>query len=278
MSEPLIDLSQISLQRDGQTILDKVDLQLVPGRITTLIGPNGAGKTCLARIALGLMQPSAGTIRRRPKLRTGYMPQKLRIDESLPLTVDRFLWLAQPGHEDDRIAALKRTGVAHVRDRAVQKLSGGELQRVLLARAILRKPELLVLDEPAQGVDVVGQNALYGLLADVRDELDCGILLISHDLHLVMAATDQVVCLQHHVCCHGTPEAVRLDPAYLALFAGQHVPADNLAVYTHDHDHDHDLHGNVHSCDDPHHHHSYDHSHDHSHEHSHDHQGGHKHD
>ncbi|MCK5875739.1 MAG: zinc ABC transporter ATP-binding protein ZnuC [Alcanivoracaceae bacterium] len=274
MSEPLIDLRQISLQRDGQTILDRVDLQLVPGRITTLIGPNGAGKTCLARIALGLMQPSAGTIQRRPRLRTGYMPQKLRIDESLPLTVDRFLWLAQPGHEDDRIAALKRTGVAHVRDRAVQKLSGGELQRVLLARAILRKPDLLVLDEPAQGVDVVGQNALYGLLADVRDELGCGILLISHDLHLVMAATDQVVCLQHHVCCHGTPEAVRLDPAYLALFAGQHVPADNLAVYTHDHDHDHDLHGNVHGCDDPHHHHA----HDHSHEHSHAHQDGHKHD
>jgi zinc transport system ATP-binding protein len=266
MGESLIELSQISLERDGQSILDRVDLALVPGRITTLIGPNGAGKTCLARIALGLMAPSRGNVTRRPGLRTGYMPQRLRIDESMPLTVDRFLWLACNGPERDRLAALARTGVAHLRDRAVQKLSGGELQRVLLARALLRKPDLLVLDEPAQGVDVVGQNALYGLLADVRDELGCGILLISHDLHLVMAATDQVVCLQHHVCCHGTPEAVRLDPAYLALFAGQHVPADNLAVYTHDHDHDHDLHGNVHSCDDPHHHHS------------HELEGGHKHD
>ena len=256
MGESLIELSQITLQRDGQTILDRVDLALVPGRITTLIGPNGAGKTCLARIALGLMAPSAGTVVRRPGLRTGYMPQRLRIDDSMPLTVDRFLWLAQAGHERERRAALERTGVAHLAQRAVQKLSGGELQRVLLARAILRRPDLLVLDEPAQGVDVVGQNALYGLLAEVRDELGCGILLISHDLHLVMAATDQVVCLQHHVCCHGTPEAVRLDPAYLALFAGQHVPADNLAVYTHDHDHDHDLHGNVHSCDNPHHHHA----------------------
>jgi len=270
MNQPLIDLRKISLQRDGQTILDQVDLQLIAGRITTLIGPNGAGKTCLARIALGLMQPSAGTVTPRPGLRTGYMPQRLRIDESMPLTVDRFLWLAQPGHERDRIAALERTGVAQLRQRAVQKLSGGELQRVLLARAILRKPDLLVLDEPAQGVDVVGQNALYGLLAQVRDELGCGILVISHDLHLVMAAADQVVCLQHHVCCHGTPEAVRLDPAYLALFAGQHVPADNLAVYTHHHDHDHDLHGDVHSCDNP--------QHDHAHEHSHKNQGGHKHD
>src|SRR5690554_6647013 len=263
MSEVLIDMQQVSLQRDGQTILDGIDLQLMSGRITTLIGPNGAGKTCLARIALGLMTASSGTITRRSKLRTGYMPQKLRIDESLPLTVDRFLWLAQPGHEDDRIAALKRTGVAHVRDRAVQKLSGGEMQRVLLARAILRKPDLLVLDEPAQGVDVVGQNALYGLLAEVRDELGCGILLISHDLHLVMAATDQVVCLQQHICCHGTPEVVRRDPAYIALFSGQHVPADNLAVYTHEHDHDHDLQGNVHSCDDASHQHAHDHSHDH---------------
>jgi zinc transport system ATP-binding protein len=266
MGESLIELGQITLQRDGQTILDRVDLTLVPGRITTLIGPNGAGKTCLARIALGLMAPTAGTVRRRPGLRTGYMPQRLRIDDSMPLTVDRFLWLAQPGHVRDRQAALERTGVAHLAHRAVQKLSGGELQRVLLARAILRKPDLLVLDEPAQGVDVVGQNALYGLLAEVRDELGCGILLISHDLHLVMAATDQVVCLQHHVCCHGTPEVVRRDPAYLALFAGQHVPADNLAVYTHDHDHDHDLHGDVHSCDNPHHHHDHSHAGDHKHD------------
>jgi zinc transport system ATP-binding protein len=268
MHESLIDLRQICLERDGQTILDRVDLQLVPGRITTLIGPNGAGKTCLARIALGLLAPTSGTVTRRPRLRTGYMPQRLRIDESMPLTVDRFLWLAWNGHERDRQAALERTGVAHLRGRAVQKLSGGELQRVLLARAILRKPDLLVLDEPAQGVDVVGQNALYGLLAQVRDELGCGILVISHDLHLVMAAADQVVCLQHHVCCHGTPEAVRLDPAYLALFAGQHVSADNLAVYTHHHDHDHDLHGDVHSCDNP----------RHDHHHGPAHGDGHKHD
>jgi zinc transport system ATP-binding protein len=186
------------------------------------------------------------------------MPQHLQVDESLPLTVDRFLWLAAPGRTRARRDALQRTGVAHLRRRAVRGLSGGEMQRVLLARALLRKPDLLVLDEPAQGVDVSGQDALYGLLGQVRDETGCGILLISHDLHLVMARTDQVVCLHHHVCCSGTPEAVSRDPAYHRLF-GPSGGMPNLAVYTHDHDHDHDLSGDPHH---DHHGHTGDHHHD----------------
>ena len=245
MSEPLVKVESVSVTLGGTSVLSEVSLDLAPGRITTLIGPNGAGKSTLARLVLGLVTPDRGTVVRRRGLRVGYMPQHLNIDDSLPLTVDRFLWLGASG------AALERAGVAHLRRRAVQKLSGGEMQRVLLARALLRKPDLLVLDEPAQGVDVAGQNALYGLLKDVRDELGCAILLISHDLHLVMAATDEVICLQRHVCCSGSPETVSRDPAYHELF-GPTAGTPNLALYTHDHDHDHDLDGNAH-----HHHHDH---------------------
>ena len=254
----LVAVHGAGLTYGAHSVLDDVSLTLEPGRITTLIGPNGAGKSTLARLVLGLTRPDRGRVERRPGLRVGYMPQHLQVDESLPLTVDRFLWLAAPGRPRARRDALQRTGVAHLRRRAVSGLSGGEMQRVLLARALLRKPDLLVLDEPAQGVDVSGQDALYGLLGQVRDETGCGILLISHDLHLVMARTDQVVCLHHHVCCSGTPEAVSRDPAYHRLF-GPSGGMPNLAVYTHDHDHDHDLSG------DPHHDH-------------HAHQGGHHHD
>ncbi|MDF1780045.1 MAG: zinc ABC transporter ATP-binding protein ZnuC [Alcanivoracaceae bacterium] len=245
MSQPLVALRDVNLQLGGTHVLQHIDLQLHKARITTLIGPNGAGKTSLAKVVLGLHTPSSGTLTRKPGLKIGYMPQRLRIDDSLPLTVDRFLWLADPAHKNERRAALERVDVAELQFKPVQQLSGGEWQRVLLARALLRKADLLVLDEPAQGVDVIGQNALYGLLAEVRDEMHCGILLISHDLHLVMAATDEVICLQHHVCCSGTPEAVSKDPAFHDMFGGAQIPAANLALYTHDHDHAHDLHGNV---------------------------------
>ena len=245
MTEPLISVNDVSVTLGANTVLSHVNVALSAGKITTLIGPNGAGKSTLARVVLGLVTPQEGQVVRRKGLRIGYMPQHLKIDDSLPLTVDRFLWLAAPGRTAARRAALARAGVADLRRRAVQALSGGEMQRVLLARALLRKPDLLVLDEPAQGVDVAGQNALYGLLKNVRDELNCGILLISHDLHLVMAATDEVICLQRHVCCSGSPESVSQDPAYHALF-GPDAGTPNLALYTHSHDHDHDLHGDAH--------------------------------
>lgn len=241
--EPLIALDNVDKRLGGSPVLDNVSLSLERGSIVSLIGPNGAGKTTLAHIALGLLKPDQGRVRRRPGIRLGYMPQHLPVDESLPLTVDRFLWLGEPGA--DRRAALERTGVAHLQQRPVQQLSGGEMQRVLLARALLRRPDVLVLDEPARGVDIVGQDALYQLLADVRDELGCAILLISHDLHMVMAATDHVICLHHHVCCHGTPEAVSRNPAFRELFARSPEALSQLALYTHEHDHAHDLHGEV---------------------------------
>lgn len=238
---PLISLAQVTVRYGDHEALSKVDLDLYAGQIVTLVGPNGAGKSTLARVVLGSIKPHEGTVKRQRKLSIGYMPQRIKLDDSLPLTVDRFLWLGKACSKAERMATLERVGVAHLAKRAVQQLSGGEWQRVLLARALLRKPDLLVLDEPAQGVDVTGQDALYGLLKEVRDETQCAILLISHDLHLVMAATDEVLCLHQHVCCAGTPDTVEQDPAFRALFP-HHQPG-NLALYQHNHDHEHHLGG-----------------------------------
>lgn len=245
----LIHAEDLSLQFGEKRVLQDVSLKIHAGEIVTLIGPNGAGKTSLVKLVLELQKPSSGSIQRKPKLKIGYMPQKLHVEPSLPLTVQRFLHLAS--RDADAIdSALKRTGVHHLLHSPMQSLSGGETQRVLLARALLRQPDLLVLDEPVQGVDVAGQAALYRLIAEIRDQLQCGVLMVSHDLHLVMAATDTVVCLNQHVCCHGHPEAVTEDPAYLELF-GQ-TASSAMAVYTHHHDHDHDIHGDVHRCEDHH--------------------------
>ncbi len=223
---------------NGNTLLDEVSLQVPAGNIVTVVGPNGAGKTTLLKAVLGLVQPQAGTVWRRPGLRVGYVPQRLSIDPSLPLTVRRFLALAlRRGGDGEVAAALAGVRAAHVLDRQVHDISGGELQRVMLARAALRRPDLLVLDEPVGNVDMVGQAELYAAIAKLRDDTGCGVLMVSHDLHLVMAATDQVICLNHHVCCAGTPQAVSRDPAYAALFGTP--AAANLAVYAHHHDHRH---------------------------------------
>jgi zinc transport system ATP-binding protein len=241
MPEPLLSASHISLEDKGKVLLHDIHLRIDAGDILTLIGPNGAGKTTLLNILLGLRRPSSGSVTRLPNLRTGYMPQRLQLNPQLPLTVSRFLALVD-GSLLSIDKALSRTGVVHLQQTDMSKLSGGEIQRVLLARALLRKPQLLVLDEPVQGVDIKGQNQLYQLITDLRDELGCGVLMVSHDLHLVMAATDHVICLNQHVCCHGHPESVSNHPAYLELFGNTAI---NLATYTHHHDHDHNLHGEV---------------------------------
>lgn len=245
MSHYLLKAQGLSVIRNGRAILQNADLTLEAGKIVTLIGPNGAGKTTLVRSVLGLIKTDAGRIDKQPDLRIGYMPQKLHIDASLPLTVARFLALGgKPRISLEEILGL--TGIAHLVAMPMQSLSGGETQRVLLARALLRDPQLLVLDEPVQGVDVTGQLALYALINDIRRTRECGVLLVSHDLHLVMATTDTVICLNQHICCHGHPEQVTNDPAYLALFgelAGTAAP--QVAIYTHHHDHQHDAHGNV---------------------------------
>lgn len=233
----LIQARQLSVIRAQRTLVERADLTVHSGEIVTLIGPNGAGKTTLVRALLGLISFNSGSLVKKPGLRIGYMPQKLHIDPSLPLTVKRFLALGG-GKPAAITGALTRTGAAHLLAQPLQALSGGETQRVLLARALLRNPQLLVLDEPVQGVDVAGQAALYALINELRHELGCGVLLISHDLHLVMANTDTVVCLNGHVCCHGHPSQVTSDPAYLELFG--HRAEAQIALYTHHHDHAHD--------------------------------------
>jgi len=250
--ETVIEAQGISVEFSGNSILSGVDLRVTQGEITTLIGPNGAGKSTLAKVMLGLIKPSKGHVIRRPGLRVGYTPQRLAVPENMPLTVRRFLSLAKHSDRKSLATTCEETGVTHLLNHAMQTLSGGEHQRVLLTRALLRHPDLLVLDEPVQGVDVTGQAELYGLVARLRDQRGLGVLMVSHDLHLVMAATDNVVCLNSHVCCSGHPDTVTRDPAYLELF-GQSTHPD-LAIYTHRHDHTHDIHGDVVTCADEHHH------------------------
>jgi zinc transport system ATP-binding protein len=242
MSDALIRLDGVGVGFAGQAVLQDVQLTVRPGEIVTLIGPNGAGKTTLVRTVLGLLRPDRGSVQRKPRLRVGYMPQKLHVDPTLPLSVLRFLRLVPGVDRAAAIAALDEVGAGQVLDSPLQSISGGELQRVLLARALLRQPELLVLDEPVQGVDVAGQAELYRLITRLRDRYGCGVLMVSHDLHLVMSTTDQVVCLNRHVCCSGHPEQVSNDPVFFEMF-GQ--DAKSLAVYHHHHDHSHDLHGEV---------------------------------
>ncbi|TVP90786.1 MAG: zinc ABC transporter ATP-binding protein ZnuC [Pseudomonadaceae bacterium] len=242
MSEELLSLKGVNLHLNGNSILEQVKLAVHRGEIVTLIGPNGAGKTSLVRVVLGLLKVDSGQVQRKQGLRIGYMPQKLQVDATLPLTVARFLMLAPGIRRPAAEAALAEVGASHLLKRPLQQVSGGELQRILLARALLRNPDLLVLDEPVQGVDVNGQLELYQLITRLRDRYNCGVLMVSHDLHLVMATTNTVVCLNRHICCSGHPEQVSLDPAFVALFGDQ---ASALAVYNHHHDHAHDLHGKV---------------------------------
>ena len=235
---PLITLDKVNKTFAERPILQNISMQLMQGEITTLIGPNGAGKSTLVRLILGLIRPDSGSITPAADLKVGYLPQKISIDPSLPISTGRFLQLANTSHKAGH-EALEMMGISHLAASPIQMLSGGELQRALLARAILRKPNFLVLDEPVQGVDVTGQNALYEMIGELSKSLNCGILMVSHDLHLVMSATDQVICLNQHICCQGHPEQVTQDQAYIDIF-GQ-----TTAIYAHQHDHQHSIHGEV---------------------------------
>jgi zinc transport system ATP-binding protein len=240
--DALLSARAITLVKGNRTILDRINLDIGPGEIVTLIGPNGAGKTSLVRTLLGVEAPTSGTVQRQPGLVVGYVPQRFDIDRAIPMTVERFLMLSSELKDHEaRTAALRSVGAPQLGDRPFGELSGGELQRVLIARALLRTPGLLVLDEPVRGVDFQGEAELYQLISNLRAERNIGVLLVSHDLHIVMAQSDRVICINRHVCCSGVPDTVAQHPEYARLFGPQAARA--LGVYTHVHDHRHDLSG-----------------------------------
>ena len=238
----LVKLSNAGIFKGNKWLVRDVDLEIKKGEIVTLIGPNGSGKTTTAKIALGLHKNIKGNVERFTN-NISYVPQKVSIDWTLPLRVIDFMVLTQVLKTEDIEYALSLTGVEHLQHNNLRDLSGGEFQRVLLARAIAKKPELLVLDEPVQGVDFNGEVALYNLIKKISETLKCGILLISHDLHVVMSATDYVVCLNGHVCCCGTPKDVAKSDHYKELFGEK--SSQLLSIYEHNHDHIHDLDGNI---------------------------------
>jgi zinc transport system ATP-binding protein len=237
----LISARGLVVIRNGRELLFDIDIDIAPREIVTIIGPNGAGKTTLVRVLLGLEKPDRGKVHRRKDLRVGYVPQRFDVDAVIPMTVERFLLLGGNATPAEIADILHEVNAPHTRTQQLSQLSGGELQRVLLARALLRRPDLLVLDEPVQGVDYTGEAELYNLIARLRDERGFGVLLVSHDLHIVMARSDRVICLNRHVCCSGVPETVAQHPAYVRLFGTQEARA--LAVYRHHHDHSHDIAG-----------------------------------
>jgi zinc transport system ATP-binding protein len=243
-ADALISARSLTFRRGGRAIVDGIDLDITCREIVTLIGPNGAGKTTLVRLLLGLEQPDSGEVRRWPGLVIGYAPQRFDIDRSIPMTVARFLALglprAGPGAAEAR-KVLAEVGAERAVGQQLAELSGGELQRVVLARALLRDPHLLVLDEPVRGIDFAGEAELYTLIGRLRSERGLGVLLVSHDLHVVMASSDRVLCINRHVCCSGVPDAVAQHPEYARLFGAEAARA--FAIYGHHHDHAHDLAG-----------------------------------
>ena len=233
----LIALKDLSVRYGARDVLSHVSLAIEPGEIVTIVGPNGSGKTSLLRALIGAVKPARGTVSRKPGLKIGYVPQQLHIDPTLPITVARFLRLPGGASTSAITEALQSAGVPDLSNRQMSELSGGQFQRVLLARALISKPDLLLLDEATQGLDQPGSAAFYRQIEDVRRRTGCAILMISHELHVVMSASDRVVCLNGHICCEGAPATVASAPEYRALFGTGTGGA--LALYRHEHDHHH---------------------------------------
>ncbi|MCH9711440.1 MAG: ATP-binding cassette domain-containing protein [Proteobacteria bacterium] len=238
MSETLIHVDQISLSRHGKSVLDQVSFELKAGEFITLIGPNGAGKSSLIKILLGLIRPDSGSVKKSSNIRLGYTPQKFIPNEFIPITVAGFLQLNHKVSVDFLTETAQLTGIEPILTSELKSLSGGEMQRVLLARALLSKPNILILDEPAQNLDVNGQMHLYKLIQDIHQQQGCAVLMVSHDLHRVMKESTQVLCLYHHICCMGQPESILKDSQFNDLFADQ--MDELMATYEHHHNHCHE--------------------------------------
>ncbi len=236
----LVSVKGLSVQAGAREILKHVDFDIEPGEIVTIVGPNGSGKTTLLRAIIGALSLSAGKIVKAPQLSIGYVPQRLHIDATLPMTVARFMSMPRAISRSECNAALQEAGVPDLSNRQMSELSGGQSQRVMLARALIGQPDLLILDEPTQGLDQPGSAGFYQQIEHVRHTIGCAVLMVSHELHVVMSASDRVICLNGHVCCHGTPEVVASAPEYRALFGTGTL--GTLALYRHHHDHDHDEH------------------------------------
>lgn len=251
----LLSAEHVCVRYGDAEVLHDISLSVAPGEIVTILGPNGSGKSTLLRALLGIVPVAEGRMLRQAGLRIGYVPQKLAVERTMPITVRRFLSLPVRVGDGAAKEALVRVGMEGQDDQQLSDLSGGQLQRVLLARALLDQPGLLMLDEPTQGLDQPGEASFYRLIEEVRRDTGAAVLMVSHDLHVVMAASDRVICLNGHICCEGTPRVVSTAPEYRALFGLGTQGA--LALYRHEHDHDH-------ADGQPHHHHDH-HHHDHEH-------------
>ncbi|MFT6106389.1 MAG: zinc transport system ATP-binding protein [Rickettsiales bacterium] len=236
----LAKLTNISLALDGQEILRNINLELKKGEITTLIGPNGGGKTSIARILVGILDPSSGEVFLKKNTKIGYMPQRLEIERTIPLRVIDFLNLNSDPKLAQRpfiLSIIKKLGLEKIIEKSIHQISGGQLQKSLFVKALIANPDILVLDEPTGCMDIAAQGDFYQIIEEIRDQKHCAILIISHDLHIVMQKTNQVICVNHHICCHGSPESINDHPEYLSLFGKK--PIDNIAIYSHHHDHKH---------------------------------------
>lgn len=238
MSDTLIHVDKISLSRHGKSILDQVSFELKAGEFITLIGPNGAGKSSLIKVLLGLIKADTGSVTKSSNIRLGYTPQKFIPNEFIPISVLDFLQLNQKVDTNFLQETAQLTSIESILNHELSSLSGGEMQRVLLARALLAKPNVLILDEPAQNLDVNGQVHLYKLIQDIHQKQGCAVLMVSHDLHRVMKESTQVLCLYHHICCMGQPESILKDSQFNDLFADQ--MDELMATYEHHHNHCHE--------------------------------------
>ena len=237
-SSKLAYLKAISLNLNNQQILKDINLELKKGEITTLIGPNGGGKTSIARILIGILKASSGEVFISRNAKIGYMPQKLEIEKTIPLRVIDFLNLSASLQDEGRLLTLaQKLNIENILEKSIHKISGGELQKALLVKTLINNPDILVLDEPTGYMDIAAQAEFYQIIEEIREQKNCAILIISHDLHIVMQKTNQVVCVNHHICCEGSPESINNHPEYLSLFGKDKI--DNIAIYSHHHDHKH---------------------------------------